>query len=41
MKKDPLENALVAIFEAIAEREGKSVDEVVQEFIDGYQGKGD
>ena len=33
---DPLHDALVAIFEAIAEREGKSIEEVVAEFVEGY-----
>lgn len=33
---DPLHNALVAIFEAIAEREEKSVEQVVEEFFSGY-----
>lgn len=34
---DPLHDALVAIFEAIAEREDKSIAEVVAEFVEGYE----
>ena len=34
--KDPLQDALVAIFEAIAEREDKTVQECVEEFFSGY-----
>jgi hypothetical protein len=33
---DPLHDALVAIFQAIAEREGKPVECVVEEFFSGY-----
>lgn len=33
---DPLHNALVAIFEAIAEREGKEIAQVVEEFFSSY-----
>lgn len=36
MDRDPLHDALVAIFEAIAEREEKPVAEVVAEFMAGY-----
>lgn len=35
-KRDPLSDALVAVFEAIAEREGKSVEQVVEDFFYGY-----
>ena len=37
MKHDPLHDALVAIFEAIAEREDKTIEEVVAEFVEGYE----
>ena len=33
---DPLHDALVAIFEAIAEREDKPVTQVIEEFFAGY-----
>lgn len=36
--KDPLHDALVAIFEAIAEREKKTIEEVVAEFVERYEG---
>lgn len=35
--EDPLRDALVAIFEAIAEREDKTIEEVVAEFVEGYE----
>lgn len=34
---DPLHDALVAVFEAIAEREDKTIEEVVAEFVEGYE----
>lgn len=34
---DPLHDALVAIFEAIAEREDKTIEEVVADFVEGYE----
>jgi hypothetical protein len=33
---DPLHDALVAIFEAIAEAEDKTVEQVVEEFFSSY-----
>jgi dimeric dUTPase (all-alpha-NTP-PPase superfamily) len=33
---DPLHDALVAIFQAIAEREEKTVEQAVEEFFSGY-----
>lgn len=36
MEHDPLHDALVAVFEAIAEREDKTIEEVVAEFVEGY-----
>lgn len=35
-RPDPLHDGLVAIFEAIAQREDKPVSEVVEEFFSGY-----
>lgn len=37
MTHDPLHDALVAIFEAIAERADKTIEEVVAEFVEGYE----
>jgi hypothetical protein len=39
VKTDPLTTAIVALFEALAERDNVPVDEVVDAFIGGYAQK--